>query len=655
MRFELSVAFKYLLPRVRQLSVSIISLISVLVISLVVWLTLVFLSVTHGIEKKWLEELVTINAPLRLTPTEEYYNSYYYLIDSVSDKSGYASKSLGEKLETAVSDPYDVSYDAEIPSHFPNPENNADGTLKDIAKEAWGAVALLKKYPGFRAQEFEVTFGNLELDLFRKTKGEIAKSFLTQLCYISSFDKENTRLGKMILPPEARDVNNLLYRLSTHGEPQAGAQLATLFGSLENVALKTLQGGMPFPTSLYPKEASFKAYGQVQGGRINKVLLPKDAKTSPEQLVAGKVSFQDGVPDFEFGMETAPKPQLFLDEGALLSAEMIPSMPALYVKVETELQGVKLTGTLPYHQLEIAEASLKKSPLLYSHGNCPEQNLLGEGILVSRNFQKSGVLLGDAGTISYYQPSAGQMKEQRVPIYIAGFYDPGMMPIGNKVIFADPKFLATLRTDLRANDNMLGNGFQIFFSNLHDAEIAKTDLISALADRGLEKYFSVESFADYEFTKPVLEQLKSDKTLFTLIAIIILIVACSNIISMLILLVNDKKKEIGILQSMGLSPKQIARIFGLCGFLTGVVSSVIGLVAATLTLKYLQSLVNLLSFLQGRDAFQSAFYGSGLPNELSMQALAFILIATIIISLLAGVVPAIKASRIKPAVILRSE
>ncbi|HEY4831244.1 MAG TPA: ABC transporter permease, partial [Waddliaceae bacterium] len=94
MRFELTVALKYLIPKWRQLSVSIISLISILVISLVVWLVILFLSVTEGIEKKWVEELVALNAPVRMAPTDAYYRSYYYQVDTVSLDSNYTTKSI---------------------------------------------------------------------------------------------------------------------------------------------------------------------------------------------------------------------------------------------------------------------------------------------------------------------------------------------------------------------------------------------------------------------------------------------------------------------------------------------------------------------------------------------------------------------------------
>ncbi|MCX6989569.1 MAG: ABC transporter permease, partial [Chlamydiae bacterium] len=76
--FELSVALKYLVPKKKQLSVTLIASMSVGVISLVVWLVLVFLSVTEGMEKNWLKKLTDLNAPLKITPTKKYFSSYYY-------------------------------------------------------------------------------------------------------------------------------------------------------------------------------------------------------------------------------------------------------------------------------------------------------------------------------------------------------------------------------------------------------------------------------------------------------------------------------------------------------------------------------------------------------------------------------------------------
>lgn len=533
MRFELSIALKYLVPRLRQLSVSIISLISVLVITLVVWLVVVFLSVTHGIEKKWLNELVALNAPLRMTPTEAYYNSYYYLIDNYSEKSGFSTKTLQEKLSSETAENYDPTSDLELPPSMPRPDKQEDGTLKNIAKEAFEAIDTLHSFGKIRAQEYEVTFGNLKLDLVRKVApyDEFSKSFLTQVAYVTAFDTQNERLQKLLLLPTNKDTENIK-------------------GSLERI----------------------------------------EKSVSSDQ------------------------------------AEFTQKIDTLFDNIKT-------------HHID----------------SIPSHDKMGEGILISKSFQKNGVLIGDRGTISYYAPSMGSMQEMYAPIYVAGFYDPGLMPVGNRMILAPHSLLSQLRSHFLIPDTMLGNGFNIWLDDLESADQAKEVLKNELEKRGLSSYFKVESFSDYEFSKPLLEQLKSDKNLFTLIAVIILIVACSNIISMLILLVNDKKKEIGILQSLGLSSFRIGTIFGLCGFLTGLMSSALGIVAASVTLHNLQHLVNFLSFMQGHEAFQAAFFGSTLPNEVSGGALAFVLVATTTISLLAGLVPAIKAAKIRPSETLRKE
>ena len=81
----------------------------------------------------------------------------------------------------------------------------------------------------------------------------------------------------------------------------------------------------------------------------------------------------------------------------------------------------------------------------------------------------------------------------------------------------------------------------------------KEEILQALKRDGLDNYWKVTTFREYDFAKDLIQQFQSDKYLFALVGMIILIVACCNIISMLVLLVNDKKREIGILQAMGLA------------------------------------------------------------------------------------------------------
>ncbi len=702
MRFIFSVALKYLVPRWRQLSVSIISLISVLVISLVVWLVIVFLSVTEGIEKTWVKQLVALNAPLRMTPTDDYYRSYYYLSDQVSSLSNFSTKTIGEKLHATVADPYDANQDAELPVAFPQPDRHPDGSVRDLVKEAWEVITTVN--PTLQPDEYEVSCGQLRLSLIRDDKSGEGRhqTFLSQVSYVSSFDTKNPHFQKLVVTPSLDDLNNLLSTLSTTQntsreeadlfsmerdpvEKTATTKLSSLFDFVQISALRTSERGFRLPRSLFPEQGNLKAWGLIKNGKVSRVVIPESVDrlaalektfgTFGQACVMGDLCFDEGRPQFypSAQVDVAKRFEVLLEPAVKMQARLLPDTVAhattpssLQFEVNASIQGVPFEGVVKFEHLQIAEASpiLKsdneKQPL-WLHQNkegrlvIPTDHPLGDGILLAKTFRENDVKLGDTGFLSYYAQTASGAQEQRIPVYVAGFYDPGFMPVGNKLLLVDPKVTALLRGSVAVADRMLGNGIHIWVPRLEDTQKFKKEITSALEKNNLSQYWTLESYEDFEFARPVLEQLKSDKTLFTLIAVIILVVACSNIISMLILLVNDKKKEIGILQSLGASPLRIAFIFGVCGFITGLISSIIGTVAAFATLKHLQALVNLLSFLQGHQAFQSAFYGDSLPNELSLDSLIFVLIATVFISILAGIAPAVKAGRIRPAEMLRAE
>src|SRR5690606_25332283 len=110
-----------------------------------------------------------------------------------------------------------------------------------------------------------------------------------------------------------------------------------------------------------------------------------------------------------------------------------------------------------------------------------------------------------------------------------------------------------------------------------------------------------------------------------------------------------------VLLSLGAKRRSIAAIFGICGVTLGIVSCVIGSIAAYATLSNIDTLVSFLNLLEGQEAFNPAFYGKSLPKELSPSALTFILFVTTLLSLIAGLIPAIKACRLQPSAILRSE
>lgn len=480
--YELTVAFKYLLPRWRQLSVSIISLISIIVIALVVWLIVVFFSVTHGLEKTWIQKLVAVTAPVRVIPNTNYYKSYYYLIDGISSSSNYSLKTISEKLQAAATDPYDPEYDEEIPKGWLPPQKDEEGRHKDIVKETFAAIQTLKNIDALSAHEYEVAYADLTLNL----QGQ-PDSAITQPSYITTLDPDNPALSIALMK---------------------GADLAS---------------------------------------------NPHD------------------------------------------------------------------------------------------------------GILLPKLYKDSGARIGDKGWLAYQAPTATAVQEQRLPITVVGFYDPGILPMGGKFILAPPALTSSIRAAQTMAEGYPTNGIAVTFEDPRIADDVKLQIQNELEKRGIAKYWTVESYRDFPPTRDLLQQLRSERTLYSLIASIVIIVACSNIVSLLIILVNDKKEEIGILRAMGASVLSITLIFGLCGSVMGALGSFIGISLALFTLANIQHLVNFISAVQGHELLNPIFYGDQLPTHVSNDALFFVLIATAAVSTIAGVVPAIKACVMQPSQLLRTE
>jgi lipoprotein-releasing system permease protein len=640
--FELSVALKYLILKRKQLSVSLISLMSIGVISLVVWLLLLFLSITEGIERGWLEKLTALNAPLRINPTPAYFNSYYYQIDTISEASGFLHKSIGEKAEALSPNPYSLESDVEIPKYWPAIDKSSDGSMKDPVKKAYEIL----KAKDLTYQDYEISGALMRLELIRSqsqlitARGDLTQSNLTQASYIASFAENSPYVRSLISKPTVKDLNNLFYLANLHI-----LSLDSLLNQVDIKSVKTSNSYWRFPAELLPEKKQFFVEPYLQQGKLSHFVFNKK-KGEPLVRIGNDLIFRGERHPLSTIIFTTEELQFTISAIEKNSAQTLSD---IQFKVDGRLQGESIGGKIAWDGLEIADASV---------GNLQEiAPASSSGIFLAKSYQENGVRIGDRGYLSYTAPTASSIQEQRLPIYVAGFYDPGIMAVGNRCILAPGSIVRAISVSSHAShlSPSESNGIHVWFPNLSDAEKIKKEITAAFKEAKIDSYWNVSTFHEYEFAKDLMQQFQSDRYLFTLVGIIILTVACCNIISLLVLLVNDKKKEIGILQAMGASTKSIAAIFGLCGVTVGVLSSLIGIGAAFLTLHNIDSVVGVLSVLQGHDAFNAAFYGKSLPSEISSNALLFVIIATPIISLLAGLVPAIKACRLRPSAILRSE
>jgi lipoprotein-releasing system permease protein len=677
--FELKIAFKYLLFKKRRLSASLISLLSIVVISLVVWVVLVFLSVTNGIEKNWLNKLTSVNAPIRITPTQSYFSSYYYLIDSYCAESNFETKTIYEKSISDSSDPYDPNLDINLPLSLPNPTYDNLGFVDPI-KRLYAALENQKKIDNdFHYQDYEISAAILRLSLNREKKDlltnfkEATLSFLTQMTYLLSETDLNPNFQSLLLPYSQNDINHLLSQIDksyssdqkdipSHPSMLFGKKLSKRINELiENISLKkiTLEKNYPINLDLF-KSNKIEAFALIDNNKILNIVLPSDS-LDYSKYVKGKIIKDNDLYYFTHeNKRYLMSKYLHLSNPITLDATFDKSsfMNAMSINdiklnVQSDLKGYEIAGTIPFKDIKLSDYDIKKEKIdTYLQMISKDKT----AILLPKQYQGSNVLIGDTGYLSFATMGIMQNQEMRLPVYVKGFYDPGILPIGSRSIIVPKEIVKTINSTNNnfSFDGSSLNGIFVWIKDLKQVDVYKNKIQKDLEDQNIATYFKIETYKDFEFSKDLMQQFQSDKTLFSLIAIIVLIAACSNIISMLVLLVNDKKSEIAILRSMGASTKSITFIFGFSGFFLGILSSGIGVLLSIFTLRHLDSLISFLSALQGHSFFNAAFFGSKMPNEISISALLFVLIITPIISLIAGIIPAIKAAKIHPSSILRS-
>ncbi|WP_299996534.1 lipoprotein-releasing ABC transporter permease subunit LolE [uncultured Cedecea sp.] len=146
------------------------------------------------------------------------------------------------------------------------------------------------------------------------------------------------------------------------------------------------------------------------------------------------------------------------------------------------------------------------------------------------------------------------------------------------------------------------------------------------------------------------------RAIMYLAMILVIGVACFNIVSTLIMAVKDKSSDIAVLRTLGAKDGLIRAIFIWYGLLAGFVGSVSGVIIGVLASWQLTPIINVIEKLIGHQFLSGDIYFIDfLPSELHGQDVFYVLLTALILSLLASWYPARRASKIDPARVLSGQ
>ncbi len=150
--------------------------------------------------------------------------------------------------------------------------------------------------------------------------------------------------------------------------------------------------------------------------------------------------------------------------------------------------------------------------------------------------------------------------------------------------------------------------------------------------------------------------LRNEKRMMAMILFLIVAVAAFNIVSTLVMVVTDKEADIAILRTLGASPRSIMGVFVVQGTAIGLVGSILGVILGVILALNVEPVV---AWIEGLFHIHfldpDLYYISELPSDVHWQDVTLIGLSAFVISLLATLYPAWRASRVQPAEALRYE
>jgi len=304
------------------------------------------------------------------------------------------------------------------------------------------------------------------------------------------------------------------------------------------------------------------------------------------------------------------------------------------------VHGIQLKGIIPEYEKEVT--SLSNNIIqgdLNKIGNNPYQISIGSDLAKKMNLN-----IGDKLTLII--PRANSTLIGIVPRFkrfeVSSIFEFGMHQYDKDLVFIDIEEAQKL---YEMDNYVSGLRLKLF-------DLFKSPGMSSIIRNEISPEYIVIDWT--MMNKNFFKALQMEKTMLMLLMLLIVLVATFNIISSLFMVVSEKKSDIAILKTIGMSSNKIMSIFIIQGCFLGIIGIVLGIILGCLFCYNLDYIVQFIEYILGYSILDSDIYMiSKVPAEIRILDIIFISLTSFIFSLLATLYPSINASRTKPAEVLK--
>jgi len=293
--------------------------------------------------------------------------------------------------------------------------------------------------------------------------------------------------------------------------------------------------------------------------------------------------------------------------------------------------------------LKYGTADLKRNQILISNQTASEMGLwLGDKLIIHSPVKLTKMVR--------YDPEKGFVPVEN-KVYLPSEFEVVGIFSFDKYDFDSVAVFVELETADEFFDMPWGAATAIYVTipNPMTPEHAQNQLIKAIGEQ-----FSVLTWK--QINSQFLGVLAVEKTMMYFLLVFVVIVATFSISVSLITFVMRKIREIGLLKALGASDLTVAIVFTLKGFIIGILGIICGTIFGVSAIVWRNELLFALRKFTGIEIFPKQFYFfSELPAALKIDDLVIIWFISIILCIIASLIPSIAASRIQPARALKYE